>query len=252
MLTSVEYADERLPYGRGVSMHDGLWRAWAEHARQYTPGLPYSALVGAAASSVGGRRGYWYPPTGGWWVERAKVRDYLREWGNTEAQYNSDNSLGWYLRGRAALRRLREAWNEARAAARPLGVALEETPAQWLPWHYHVAIGSYSSGQGGMARMLAQARAVTSSPVAQRWTRVAQIVEDAARRAGLNGTVNGLRVRGIAGAASTMRRPRERFELGRAVAAALYPNERGWYAGEPVWPPSEDRRLGAFMEGREP
>lgn len=257
--TSADYGRAHFQYLSTLARDEGLRRAWLQLATRYTPGLPYSAFIAAAASSEGGRLGGWYPPRGGWWVERARVAQYLREMGRTPAEYDTDS----FLRGAAALRRLRESLDAVVSTARAMGVTVP-TAARWSPWEYLLAVAGYSSGEGATARVLQRARAVLSAePSSTRWTRAAEVIDGAARAAGgARGSVNGVRVAGIGGAASTLRRPRERYESGLyltghttnrpgVIGGGFGLADAQWY-DEPAWPPTEDRRLGAWTAGRDP
>ena len=252
--TTTAYATSHLGYVSRIARDAGLAQAWRTYGALQTPGLPASAWVGTAASSLGGSPGNPYPPNGTWWVERATVARYLARGGFLDGALRAgeqpspaEYAQSTYLQGAAALRRLRESLDAIVSGARRAGLDIGATPGAWRPWELQLAVAGYSSGEGAPLSILRLARRALQAPVGERWTAVArEVLRAVAARP--QGPVAGPRVAGIGGAAATVVRPRQRYETGRALAAAVVPEELPWY-DSPAWPEDLDAPLSSLAAG---
>lgn len=228
--SATAYAAAKLPMMERRWDDAVLRRAVERFAAIYLPGAPLAAVFGLGASSTGPTEDLG-TAVGLWGVERAK----LIAWSSDEetvrvlrrpftlAAYPTDLEAQAYT----GCRRYRDAWADVARALGALVGSAAESPAgdvSWVnpfamgSWEMQCAAASYSSGTGALTALVRpHLDAVRAVPRATRFGGFAQLVGADCARAGAAGTVAGLPVSGLVGAAWTATRPRERYETGRAL-----------------------------------
>lgn len=214
------------------------------------PGLPPVAALAFGVSSEGATERVGNTAWGLFGVERSRLIAWAGDQITRDAlgrsvdvsSIDADLEAQVYL----GLRRYRVALEELRAAARGV-LPVSWSTLAWSPWEYQSAVASYSAGQGTTVAMMSAARVALSSPRSIRWTRLA---EDISPQLAGSSRLAGHPVRGVAGIAWALVRPRERYEATRAFASELGDVRALAWCDSPPWPTTEDRELWRLAHSR--
>ena len=249
--TSTGYALARLPYLRARWRDPAIRRAVERYAAMLLPGLPPVAALAFSVSSEGLTERVNGAPLGLFGVETSRRDAWIGDTLTREALGRTPDVDAWatdvdaqvYL----GLRRYRVALEELRTAARAAGLEPGLEPLRWRPWEYQSAVASYSAGQGTTLAVFRAAPVALRAPAAIRWTRLAEDLSP-----GLAGRreLGGRPVRGVAGIAWALVRPRERYEATRALASELHDAAALAWCDSPPWPFAEDRALWRLAHAR--
>lgn len=243
--TSVEYAQQRLPLLLARARDPRIRATWQEH-RALLPGVPFSAFVALSVSSEGPQDAT--PDARGLFgVEPSRLERYRHDNGLL-SQFGASplddyaQDIEWQTF--TGLVRYADALAEARAMVSGLNSSTIGS------FEYQSTVCSYSAGPSTLRALAMGAPTAWRTPIrADRWTRLAEDTLPAIRTAR---RWQGRPVRGVAGIAWGLVRPRQRFEAGRLLAGQLQgvtTTELRWY-DSPPWPEVEDRALATLAWAR--